>query len=131
LVSSRNMLTKVMLTWPTANQLLSFLLLNLLLAMLDKDVAETNYKDIQELLVCPNEFKIITEGYKLTIFAFVAKLISRIYRIRMINTWLSKKKVPNFFNLMNIYLILLTQSPFWRTVMKFGTKSIRRRGCLG
>jgi hypothetical protein len=43
-VSSRNMLPKVMLTWPKANQLLSFLLLNLLLAMLDKDVAEINYK---------------------------------------------------------------------------------------
>jgi hypothetical protein len=34
------MLPKVMLTWPTANQSLSFLLLNLVLAMLDKDVAE-------------------------------------------------------------------------------------------
>ena len=86
MVSSRNMLPKVMLTWPTANQLLSFLLLNLLLAMLDKDIAEINYKDIQELLVPPKEFKIIEEGYKLTIFAFVAKFVSRIYGICMMNT---------------------------------------------
>jgi hypothetical protein len=42
LVSSRNMLPKVMLTWLTASQSLSFLLLNVLLAMLDKDVAEIN-----------------------------------------------------------------------------------------
>jgi hypothetical protein len=81
-----------MLTWPTANQLLSMVLLNLLLAMLDKDIAEMNYKDVQELLVCPNEFKMIEEGYKLKIFAFVVKFVSRIYRICKINTLLSKKK---------------------------------------
>jgi hypothetical protein len=95
-VSSRNMLPKIMLTWPTANQSLSFLLLNLLLAMFDKDVAEINYKDVRELLVCPKEIKIIEEGYKLTIFAFVVKFISRIYRMCMINTWLSKKKGSTF-----------------------------------
>ncbi len=86
MANSRNMLPKVMLTWPTANQLLSFLFLNLLIAMLDKDIAEINYKDIQKLLVCPKEFKIIEEGYKLTIFAFVAKFVSRIYGICMMNT---------------------------------------------
>jgi hypothetical protein len=74
-VSSRNMLPKLMLTWPTTNQLLSFLLLNLLLAMLDKDIAEINIKDIQELLVHPKEFKIIEEGYKLTFLAFGAKFV--------------------------------------------------------
>jgi hypothetical protein len=72
------MLPKEMLTWPTANQSLSFLLLNLLLAMLDKEVAEINYKDVRELLVCQKEFKIIEEGYKLTIFSFVAKFVSRV-----------------------------------------------------
>ncbi len=64
--------------------------------MLDKDVAEINYKDIQELLVHPNEFKIIEVGYKLMFFAFVAKFVSRIYGIRMINTWLSKNKGSTF-----------------------------------
>jgi hypothetical protein len=102
LVSSRNMLPKVILTWPTANQSLSFLLLNLLLAILDKDIAEINYKDVQELLVHPKEFKIIEEGYKLMIFAFVVKFVSRIYGICMINTWLSEKKGPTFFDLMTI-----------------------------
>ena len=101
-MSSRNMLPKVLLTWPTANQSLSFLLLNVLLAMLDKDIAEINYKDIQELLVRPKEFKIIEEGYKLIILAFVAKFISRMYGIRMINTWLSKKKGSTFFDLKTI-----------------------------
>ncbi len=91
-----------MLTWPTANQSLFFLLLNLLLARLYKDKAEIHCKDIQELLVCPRKFKIIEEGYKLTIFAFVAKFVSRIYRICMINTWLSKKKGSTFFDLMTI-----------------------------
>jgi hypothetical protein len=108
LVSSRNMLPKVMLTWPTANQSLSFFLLNLLLAMLDKDVAEINYKDVQELLVCPKEFKIIEEGYKQAIFAFVAKFVSRIYGICMINTWLSKKRGSTFFDLMTISDIAYT-----------------------
>jgi hypothetical protein len=108
LVSSRNMLPKVMLTWPTANQSLSFFLLNLLLVMLDKDVAEINYKDIRELLVCPKEFKIIEEGYKLMIFAFVAKFVSRIYGVPMINPWLSKKKGSPCFNLMTISDIAYT-----------------------
>jgi hypothetical protein len=84
------MLPKVMLTWPTANQLLSFLLLNVLLATSGKDVTEINYKDVQELLVHPKEFKIIEEGYKLTILAFVVKFVSRLYRICMINTWFSR-----------------------------------------
>jgi hypothetical protein len=65
--------------------------------MFDKNIAEINYKDVRELLVCPKEFKIIEESYKLTIFAFVAKFVSRIYMIHMINTWLSKKKGPTFF----------------------------------
>ena len=107
-MSSRNMLPKEMLTWPTANQSLSFLLLNLLLAMLDKEVAEINYKDVQELSVLPKEFKIIEEGYKLTIFAFMAKFVSRIYGILMINTWLSKMKGSTFFDLMTISDIAYT-----------------------
>jgi hypothetical protein len=115
-VSSRNMLPKVMLTWPTANQSLSFLLLNVLLAMLDKDVAEINYKDVRELLVCLKEFKIIEEGYKLTILAFVAKFVSRMYGICMINMWLSKKKGSIFFDLMTIsdfaYTVAVLESSY-------------------
>ncbi len=60
------------------------------------------------MLVCPKEFKIIEEGYKLTIFAFVAKFVSRIYGIRMINTWLSKKKGSTFFDLMTLSDIAYT-----------------------
>jgi hypothetical protein len=47
------MLPKVMMTWPTAYQSLSYLLFNILIAMLDKDLAEIDYKDVQELLVQP------------------------------------------------------------------------------
>jgi hypothetical protein len=97
-----NMLPKVMLTWPTANPSISFLLLIILLAMLDKDLAEIDYKDIRELLVQPREFKIVDKGNKLTIFAFVAKFVSRIYKICMINTWLTKKKDFTFFNMMTM-----------------------------
>jgi hypothetical protein len=81
-----------MLTWPIANQSISFLLLNILLAFLDKDLAEIDYKDVQELLVQPRELKIVDKGNKLTIFTFVAKFVSRIYGTCTINTWLSKKK---------------------------------------
>jgi hypothetical protein len=92
-MSSRNMLPKVMSTWPTANQLLSFLILNILLAMLGKDLAEIDYKDIQELLVQQRGLKIVDKGNKPMIFAFVKKFVSRVYRIFTINTRLSKKSV--------------------------------------
>jgi hypothetical protein len=85
------MLPIVMLPWPTANQLLSFLLLNSLLAMLDKDLAEIDYKDVQELLIQLRESQIVDKGNKLTIFAFVAKFVSRIYGVCTINLLLSKK----------------------------------------
>jgi hypothetical protein len=42
------------------------------------------------------------------IFDFVAKFVSRIYRIGKINTWLSKKKGSTFFNLMTISDIAYT-----------------------
>jgi hypothetical protein len=50
----------------------------------------------------------IEESYKLTIFAFVEKFVSRIYGIRQINTWLSKKKGSTFFNLMTVSDIAYT-----------------------
>ena len=46
--------------------------------MLDKDLAETDYKDTQEMLVQPWELKIVDEGSKVMIFAIVAKFVSRI-----------------------------------------------------
>ncbi len=64
--------------------------------MLDKDTPEISYKDVQELLVCPKEIKMIEKSYKLTIFALVEKFVSRINGIRQINTWLSKKKGCTF-----------------------------------
>jgi hypothetical protein len=79
------------LTWPTADQSILFLFLNILLAILDKELAEIDYKDVQELLVQPRELKIVDKGNKLMIIAFVAKFVSRIYGIYTINTWLSKK----------------------------------------
>ena len=97
-----------MLTWPTANKSISILLLNILLAMLDKDLAEINYKDLQELLVQPRELMIVDKGSKLRIFAFVPKFVSRIYRICTINTWLSKKKGSTFFDLMTMSDIAYT-----------------------
>jgi hypothetical protein len=97
-----------MLTWPTANQSISFLLLNILLAMLDKNLAEIDYKEVQELLVQPRELMIVDKGSKLRIFAFVAKFVSRIYRICTINTWLSKKKGSTFFDLMTMSDIAYT-----------------------
>jgi hypothetical protein len=76
--------------------------------MLDKDIPEINYKDVRELLVCPQEFKMIKESYKLTIFAFVEKFVSRIYGICQINMWLSKKKGSTFFDLMIVSDIAYT-----------------------
>jgi hypothetical protein len=76
--------------------------------MLDKDIPEINYKDVRELLVRPKEFKMIAESYKLTIFAFVEKFVSRIYGIHQINTWLSKKKGSTFFDLMTVSDIAYT-----------------------
>ncbi len=78
------------------------MLLNILLALLGKDSAEKDYKDIKELLVQPREFKIVDKGNKLMIFAFVAKFVSGICRICMIKLWLSKKKGSAFFDLMTM-----------------------------
>ncbi len=70
--------------------------------MLDKDMPEINYKDVWELLVCTKDIRIMDEGNKLTICTFVEKFVSRIYGIRKINTWLSKKKGSTFFDLMTV-----------------------------
>jgi hypothetical protein len=56
-----------------------------------------------QLLVQPRELKIVDEGNKLTIFAFVAKFVSRIYGICTINMSLSKKKGSTFFDLVTMF----------------------------
>jgi hypothetical protein len=76
--------------------------------MLDKDTPEINYKDVRELLVCPKDIKIMDEGNKLTICAFVEKFVSRIYGFHKINTWLGKKKGSTFFDLMTVSDIAYT-----------------------
>jgi hypothetical protein len=120
-----------MLTWPTANQSISFLLLNILLAMLDKDLAEIDYKDVRELLVQPRELKIVDKSNKLMIFAFVAKFVSRIYgTICTINTCLSKKKGSIFFDLMTMsdiaYTVVVLENSFEVWDQKYNKKKMSR-----
>ncbi len=76
--------------------------------MLDKDTPEIIYKDVRDLLVHPRDIKLVDAGNKLTIYAFVEKFLSRIYGIRKINTWLSKKKGSMFFDLMTVSDIAYT-----------------------
>ncbi len=96
--------------------------------MLAEESPEIVYKEVRELLVQPKGIKLMDEGNKLTICAFVDKFTSKIYGIRKINLWLSKKKGCTFFDLMTISYIAYTVL-FWRTIMRFGTESIRRQGC--
>ena len=76
--------------------------------MLDKDTPEIIYKDVRELLVHPKDIKLMDAGNKLTICAFVEKFVSKIYGIRNINAWSSKKKGCTFFDLMTISDIAYT-----------------------
>jgi hypothetical protein len=119
-----------MLTWPTANQSISFLFLNKLLAMLDKDLAEINYKDVRELLVQPRELKIVDEGNKLTIFTFVAKFVSRIHGFFMMNTWLSKKKGSTFLDLMTMsdiaYTVAVLEKSYEVSDQEYNKKKMSR-----
>ena len=63
-----------------------------------KETPEIIYKEVRELLVQPKGIKLMDEDNKLTICAFVDKFVSKIYGIRKINTWLSKKKGCTFFD---------------------------------
>jgi len=51
------------------------------------------------------------------IYLFVAKFVSRIYGIRMINAWLSKKKGSTFFDLMTMsdfaYTVAVLENQLW------------------
>ena len=70
--------------------------------MLAKENPEIAYKEVRELLVNPKGIMLMDAGNMLTICAFVDKFVSKIYGIRKINTWLSKKKGCTFFDLMTI-----------------------------
>ncbi len=76
--------------------------------MLDKESPEIIYKEVQELLVHPKGIMLMDSGNKLTICTFVDKFISKIYGIRKINSWLSKKKGCTFFDLMTLSDIAYT-----------------------
>jgi hypothetical protein len=103
---------------------------HILLAMLDKDLAEIDYKDIQELLVQPRDLKIVDEGNKLTNFTFVAKFVSRIYGICTINTWLSKKKGSTFFDLMTVsdisYTVAILENSYEVWDQEYNKKKMSR-----
>jgi hypothetical protein len=90
-------------------------------------------KDVQELLVCPKEFKIIEEGYKLTILAFVAKFVSRMNGICMINTSLRKKKGSTFFDLMTIsdfaYTVAVLENSYEVWDQEYKKKRMSRTDC--
>ena len=73
-----------------------------------KETLEIVYKEVRELLVQPKGIKLMDEDNKLTICAFVDKFVSKIYGIRKINAWLSKKKGCTFFDLMTISDIAYT-----------------------
>ena len=70
--------------------------------MLDKDTPEIIYKDVQDFLTRPNNIKLMDEGNRLTTCIFVEKFVSKLYGVRKINAWLSKKKGSTFFDLMTV-----------------------------
>jgi hypothetical protein len=76
--------------------------------MLAKESPEIDYEEVRELLVQPKSIMLMDEVNKMTICAFVDKYISKIYGIRKINSWLSKKKGYTFFDLMTISDIAYT-----------------------
>jgi hypothetical protein len=76
--------------------------------MLAKETPEIDYKEVRELLVNPKGIMLMDAGNMLTICAFVDKFVSKIYGIRKINTWLSKKKGCTFFDLITISDIAYT-----------------------
>ena len=76
--------------------------------MLAKESPEIDYKEVRELLVQPKSIMLMDEVNKMTICAFVDKYISKIYGIRKINSWLSKKNGYTFFDLMTISDIAYT-----------------------
>ena len=73
-----------------------------------KESPEIDYKEVRELLVQPKSIKLMEEVIKMTICTLVDKYISKIYGIRKINSWLSKKKGYTVFDLMTISDIAYT-----------------------
>ena len=86
-----------------------------------------DYEEAREWFVNPTSKMLQNNDKRNVIYLFVSKFVSRIYGIRMINAWLSKKKGSTFFDLMTTLLTLLL---FWRTVMRFGTNRGNESKCL-
>jgi len=61
-----------------------------------------NYKEARKWFVKPTSNMLQDIDIKNMIYLFVAKFVSRIYGIRMINAWLSKKKGSTFFDMMTM-----------------------------
>ena len=71
--------------------------------MLKGDLDEKiDYKSVREILVYPKNPNLQDEIKKKIIFVFVSKFVSKIYGVRMINAWLSKKKGCTFFDMMTM-----------------------------
>jgi hypothetical protein len=61
-----------------------------------------NYEEAREWFVNPKSKMLQDNVIRNEIYLFVSKFVSRIYGIRMINAWLSKKKGSTFFDLMTM-----------------------------
>ena len=61
-----------------------------------------DYEEAREWFVNPTSKMLQDINIRKEIYLFVSKFVSRIYGIRMINAWLSKKKGSTFFDLMTM-----------------------------
>ena len=61
-----------------------------------------DYEEARKWFVNPTSKMLQDNDTRNEIYLFVAKFVSRIYGIRMINAWLSKKKGSTFFDLMTM-----------------------------
>ena len=61
-----------------------------------------DYEEAREWFVNPTSKMLQNNDKRNVIYLFVSKFVSRIYGIRMINAWLSKKKGSTFFDLMTM-----------------------------
>ena len=61
-----------------------------------------DYEEAREWFVNPTRKMSEVNDIRNEIYLFVSKFVSRIYGIRMINAWLSKKKGSTFFDLMTM-----------------------------
>ena len=61
-----------------------------------------DYEEAREWFINPTSKMLQDINIRKEIYLFVSKFVSRIYGIRMINAWLSKKKGSTFFDLMTM-----------------------------